>query len=1282
MKYYLNVFMLLTFFSNGLSQEIIDINVESWLSDHQDIRESIIWVNGGNPISYINWPSILKNDLQSAVSGYMNNQFPWDLDGLPSVTLFGTDYYGISESIAWRYYISFVAHGITAEIIGLIPWSLEELNSTSVSVLFDSREMLTFLTNYNIYQFKYVTPASPEYIYKFLENNALIGSTRLETINRVIEWCKCLTHYGYMEGEDKNAAYFANWQYYGEPPVIRIIEGTIRNPPGNLDLHHYTRGCHGTVQFMRTLLQTLNIPVKYIYCSGHAQPYFVHEDLYMSHGDDPYGSCIKCNDFIIPASELLIGNSEYQSRFGSQLSSEERLNNIGFKTKILAVQYLPLCLLRLRCEANTMGYNNQECLTYMGEYMGLDREFTLEELNNTNFWSLLDNKIYNYGGCSNNNNFLDYCSRQPIPSSQKSIIDFRFYGQYGEALINNDTRTISAQIIGSYNIKYIIPHFSISEKASINYSSGSYVDFSSPRTFLVTAEDGTQNSWIVNVTPSVHGTISVTPSNREVEYIEGSTTFSITSNTNWTVTDDADWLTISPSNGNGNSLLTANYTANTTSSSRVGTITVTGTGISPQTFTVTQHHNLVLWASTTTIDVGPESGSTTFSITSNANWSITDDADWLTISPSNGNGDGTITATFEGNSSTTTRVGTIEISVIVPSTWDIWVAPQTVTVTQSAPNALSVTPGNREVGSDAGSTTITINSSISWYVHEHSGWISFDQYNGTGNLTIPVYIEANPSTETRVGIITISSWSGDISQTVNITQTGVGLSLSVNPPSITVASLEGSTGYFEVSSNTSWTVTNDVSWLDLSSVSGNGNGTLTVTTSSANTLVYSRTANITFSASGVDPIIVTVTQNGTGPYLTISPDNQLVNSNAGSTLFNISSNTTWNISDDASWLIICPTSGSGDSTLTATYTENTSTNQRVGTITITITAEGLNSQTVTVTQNPPNTLSVSPGSQNVSSDAGSTSFIITSNTNWTISDDASWLTISPEDGTGNGTLTVTYAENTSTSQRVGIITINAEGLSSQAVTVTQSAQNMLSVSPTNRNVGSDAGSTTFTINSSTSWSVSDDATWLIVVPTSGSGNGTLTATYSENTSSNQRFGTITISGEGVNAQTVTITQSCSVPLQPDLISGKQTISQGTSENYSISPVSGAISYTWTLPVGWSGNSNSTSILITTNKDAISGNISVVANNDCGSSVPSTLYVEVRACIIPQIILKWDDVLICSNVDNMFLSYQWYNGTIPIPGANDQYYVTSKQPGVYKVETIDKNGCREMSNEIT
>jgi hypothetical protein len=84
---------------------------------------------------------------------------------------------------------------------------------------------------------------------------------------------------------------------------------------------------------------------------------------------------------------------------------------------------------------------------------------------------------------------------------------------------------------------------------------------------------------------------------------------------------------------------------------------------------------------------------------------------------------------------------------------------------------------------------------------------------------------------------------------------------------------------------------------------------------------------------------------------------------------------------------------------------------------------------------------------------------------------------------------------------------------------------LLSILPVNLNVGSEAGSTTYCINSNTSWTVNDDADWLTVDPANGRGDGTITATYTANTLISSRVGTITISGTGVSPQSVTVTQS-------------------------------------------------------------------------------------------------------------------------------------------------------------
>jgi hypothetical protein len=61
--------------------------------------------------------------------------------------------------------------------------------------------------------------------------------------------------------------------------------------------------------------------------------------------------------------------------------------------------------------------------------------------------------------------------------------------------------------------------------------------------------------------------------------------------------------------------------------------------------------------------------------------------------------------------------------------------------------------------------------------------------------------------------------------------------------------------------------------------------------------------------------------------------------------------------------------------------------------------------------------------------------------------------------------------------------------------------------------------------------------------------------------------------------------------------------------------------------------------------------------------------------------KWNDVLICYNIGNLFTSYQWYNGGLAIPGGTGQYLVTNKQAGNYSVQATDNSGCINLSNEI-
>jgi hypothetical protein len=96
--------------------------------------------------------------------------------------------------------------------------------------------------------------------------------------------------------------------------------------------------------------------------------------------------------------------------------------------------------------------------------------------------------------------------------------------------------------------------------------------------------------------------------------------------------------------------------------------------------------------------------------------------------------------------------------------------------------------------------------------------------------------------------------------------------------------------------------------------------------------------------------------------------------------------------------------------------------------------------------------------------------------------------------------------------------------------------------------------------------------------------------------------------QGLEAVVYEISASCSVPGQPGQISGNTTVASGSSNTYSISAVSGATSYTWTLPSGWSGSSTTTSITATAGSTG--GTITVKANNACGAGSARSLAVTV------------------------------------------------------------------------
>ena len=202
-------------------------------------------------------------------------------------------------------------------------------------------------------------------------------------------------------------------------------------------------------------------------------------------------------------------------------------------------------------------------------------------------------------------------------------------------------------------------------------------------------------------------------------------------------------------------------------------------------------------------------------------------------------------------------------------------------------------------------------------------------------------------------------------------------------------------------------------WLVPSKQSGSGNDTVNVTAGSNNTGRNSRSTNITFSASGVSDVVRQVTQAGKPEFVTIEATKSVSKSGVATLTISGTSNSsklTFSLANGGTLVLTLPSSYiansvqtdngvaiTGDPGASAEYSysiafTNIAENVTIDALTaqLIVTDNAGNEATCTITQAAGDaTLSVSPESVqldwNANSESTSSSFTVTSNTNWSVS---------------------------------------------------------------------------------------------------------------------------------------------------------------------------------------------------------------------------------------------------------------------------------------------------------
>lgn len=84
------------------------------------------------------------------------------------------------------------------------------------------------------------------------------------------------------------------------------------------------------------------------------------------------------------------------------------------------------------------------------------------------------------------------------PNSVKDITGFSFTEQMGTAAIKDGA--VNIEVVNGTDVTSLVPIITVSENAVIEPLSGEVQDFTSPVTYIVTAEDGSTKEWVVTVT--------------------------------------------------------------------------------------------------------------------------------------------------------------------------------------------------------------------------------------------------------------------------------------------------------------------------------------------------------------------------------------------------------------------------------------------------------------------------------------------------------------------------------------------------------------------------------------------------------------------------------------------------------------------------------------------------------------------------------------------------------------------------------------------------------------
>lgn len=222
-------------------------------------------------------------------------------------------------------------------------------------------------------------------------------------------------------------------------------------------------------------------------------------------------------------------------------------------------------------------------------------------------------------------------------------------------------------------------------------------------------------------------------------------------------------------------------------------------------------------------------------------------------------------------------------------------------------------------------------------------------------------------------------------------------------------------------------------------------------------------------------------------------------------------------------------------------------------------------------------------------DASTANESVTANVDWIAQSNATWLTVEPSVGSGNGPLVIRATKNLTVATRSGMITLSSMGVADQTIQVSQAAGDpTLALDKADLSFSKLSENQNVTVTSNAPWSASANQSWVSLTPTAQSGSGVLKISVSANSTILSRQAIVTVKVAGLSDQEIAITQAAG---DPTLALSKSSINFANGVGQNSFDISSNANWTITSSATW----------VTLNSASGSGNESITVNVTANST---------------------------------------------------------------------------------